>query len=207
MMLTHDSLAYTKETEAWNNASGTPSALQLDQKSVYDDYDPHSFAIGTKVFRNRPSRSDVPQEPGSNIHWLRRPVPAILLDPNGSRQLAKAALLWGGVRAALVAWSALRDDWDGDDAVAPVASQLRAAERFVAGSEAHCVREPRTYVTADGEIGFHWDGATKATVSFLPSDRFLVFCPREGDEPLRIAGPLDIAACSAEMFKSLAALR
>ena len=206
-MLISDPLAYTNSVEAWNSASATPSAIQINHKFIYADYDPRSSVVGTKIFRDHASQSEARQQPGSNVYWLRRPVPAILRDLDRPRQLAKAALLWDGVRAALVAWSILRDDWDGDDAVAPVQAQLRAAETFIAGSEAHNIREPRPYVAADGEIGFHWDGAPKATVSFLPSDRFLVFCPRKGDEPLRIAGPLDIAACSAEMFKSLAALR
>ncbi len=114
---------------------------------------------------------------------------------------------WTHIRAVVARWRSLKDDWDGDDAVAPTSAQMRAVDSFIGAAAENGVREPRSYIGRDGEVGFHWDGRRKATVSFLAEGRFLAFCPRPDAEPLRMAGPLDIAACSQEMFAALAAFR
>lgn len=207
MMLTHDLLASSQESKTRNLATARLSTLPIDQMIVREDYNDSSPASGTKVFRGRSFQFKVRREVGSNVYWLRRPPTAILVNPSELPVFVKLITQWGDVRNALKVWGALRDDWDGDDAVAPTKIQIKAVEAFVSEAESHGIREPRPYIAPDGEIGFHWDGENKGTVTFLPSDRFLVFCPREGGDPLRIAGPLDIAACSTEMFKALSALR
>lgn len=112
---------------------------------------------------------------------------------------------WRDTRAQIEQWAALQPDWNGDDADPPTRAQIVAVRSFVSEAERRGVREPRPYIAADGEIGFHWDGERKASVSFLPQNRFLAFCPRGTGEPVRISGPLDIAACSREMFDALKA--
>lgn len=112
---------------------------------------------------------------------------------------------WRDTRAQIERWAALQPDWNGDDADPPTRAQIVAVRSFVSEAERRGVREPRPYIAADGEIGFHWDGERKASVSFLPQNRFLAFCPRGTGEPVRISGPLDIAACSREMFDALKA--
>ncbi len=114
-------------------------------------------------------------------------------------------LKWKVAREIFRKWISLRTDWDNDDALPPSHNQLTAAFEFLKRAESFAVPEPEPYIASDSEIGFNWVGKG-ANVSFLIEGRFLAFCPVTGKDPVRVGGPLDIAAASTEMFKALSKL-
>lgn len=117
----------------------------------------------------------------------------------------EAASKWSKTKSIIGEWSALQHDWDGEEALAPTRDQVRAINMFVERAELAGVREPRAYISSDTEMGFHWDGQEKASVSFLHEGKFLAFCPAYLDEPaIRVVGPLDLAAASTKLFEALA---
>lgn len=113
---------------------------------------------------------------------------------------------WPAVDRTMGLWRALEPDWDGDEGAVPSSAHFAAADRFVARCMAAGVMQPRPYIAGDGEFGFHWDGERQASLSFLPEGRFVGYCDRRDGTRLRIAGPLDIAAASTELFGALADL-
>ena len=117
------------------------------------------------------------------------------------------ALHWAEVCEKISEWSSLQEDWD-DNGAMPIDSViLRAADKFMIECETRTVKQPRPYISSDGEIGFHWKGELRASISFLSeSNRFLAYVERSDAEPVRIGGPLDIATSSNIMFEALAAL-
>lgn len=110
---------------------------------------------------------------------------------------------WPTIDRLVTAWSSLEDDWDNCDALAPCPQQIRTLRSFVFKCEHEGIKEPRGFITSDTEIGFHWDGFRKASVSFLFEGKFLAFCPRENETDVRISGPFDIATCSMTLFSAL----
>ncbi len=110
---------------------------------------------------------------------------------------------WTNVLDTVEEWSLLEEGWDGEEADALSEEILRTVKSFIAVAERYGVAEPRPYISADGEVGFIWDGEKKASVTFTESDRFLAFCPRAGMPDMRLAGPLDVAICSPSLFESL----
>ncbi|MGJ3647094.1 hypothetical protein ACLB0R_01295 [Sphingomonas sp. GlSt437] len=122
-------------------------------------------------------------------------------------QLFTQATHWPKVQAAFNAWSSLEAGWDGEEAVAPSAEQLHYCRTFAWHCQSQGIREPEHYIAQDGEIGLHWKGELTASVSFLPSGRFLAFCPQGNGNDVRISGPLDIATGSPTLFGALAKVR
>lgn len=118
---------------------------------------------------------------------------------------AEMGLKWKLAREIFRKWISLRADWDNDDALPPSHKQLTAAFDFLKRAENFAVPEPEPYIASDSEIGFNWV-SKGANVSFLIEGRFLAFCPVSDKDPVRVSGPLDIAAASTEMFKALSKL-
>ncbi len=114
-----------------------------------------------------------------------------------------AVIKWSAARSTVRKWVALDADWDCDGALPPSREQLRAALEFAKRAEQFAVPEPDPYIASDSEIGFSWAKAG-ASASFLLDGRFLAFCPNDEGEPIRVSGPLDIAAASTKLFQAYA---
>lgn len=211
MTLVSDSMLNADPQDARNMPSATRSVAVVSRGGRYitDSEDKATLAVEVRPVRPGASFSHRLSDSDSNVVRLLRPqdAGALLLEPEPRpRSVPRPTARWNVIREVSAGWEDLKDDWDGDDAVAPLKAQTDAVAAFIGAAEARGLREPRSYIAPDGEIGFHWDGSAKASVSFLPV-RFLAFCPRADGEPVRVAGPLDIAACSDELFRALAAVR
>ncbi len=156
--------------------------------------DPKFIARGNRDLLFQPRQIAQPKADFVQVHET--DALRLVLSTNSGRA-------WSNILDAIDEWSGLLDGWDGEDAQPIADSVIQSANAFVEVAERYSIAEPVPYISPDGEIGFIWEAAAKASVSFSPLDRFSAFCPREGLAAVRIAGPLDISACSSSLFEGL----
>lgn len=126
--------------------------------------------------------------------------------PRSRAPAPSAANTWPAISKAVECWKELKSDWDDEGAPPPHSTALNALIAFASKCEGHGVTEPEPALHADGELSLHWRGKLRAAISFLSAGRFLAYVERDGKDPVRISGPLDIATASTSMFDALAAL-
>lgn len=85
------------------------------------------------------------------------------------------SLAWGVLKARIIRWEALPDDWDGNEGVAPPKVAAGNAKLFVDAAKHAGAPLPSPFISGDGEIGFRWGrGDGFASVAFI-DDHVVVF--------------------------------
>ena len=95
---------------------------------------------------------------------------------------------WSILRAKLAKWRTLPDDWDGENAEAPVDAVVDAASEMVRDLILFDAPLPLANIAGDGEVSFEWEkGEGYASASFTDDGHFVAFLQEDSEaEPLRI---------------------
>lgn len=115
----------------------------------------------------------------------------------------RRSIAWGALKARVIRWSSLPDDWDGNDGVAPSATVVENAKNFIALAARLGAPVPVPFIAGDGEIGFRWaKGNRFGSVSFVEGD--VLAYVWDGERKLRLDQPY--SADDAAVASVLAAL-
>lgn len=99
-------------------------------------------------------------------------------------------VVWGSLRAQIITWSELPDDWDGDDGHAPTKTVVETAQTFISNAERYALSAPQPFVEGDGEVGFRWKSADCFTsVAFLEDGSVVALAQLHGKTVLRVDEP------------------
>jgi hypothetical protein len=118
-----------------------------------------------------------------------------------------AMIAYGILRAQVMDWTSLPEDWDGDHGHAPSRGVAGNACEVLSSLESQGIPVPDPIVSGDGEVGFRWETERGfASINLLEDGHVVAYANSGTGSPIRIDEPYSELVEFAGLFSRIASI-